>query len=373
MADFPLSRRVIQGAVAARVAPCVVAEIGDGAGVLWHEAAGRRTYAPAADAVSADTVFDLASLTKVLATASIAMRLVDDGRLDLEMPVAEIAPDWRGADRAFVTVADLLAHASGLPAHKPLYQSCSSREDFARAICSEPLTYAPRSASVYSDLGFILLGFLLERVAGEPLDSQFDRLCAAVWNAPRQDSRCCAGASPEIAFRPPADWHLRIAPTGPVGAPLGIAHDENAAALNGVAGHAGVFGTARAVGCLARAMLRAVSGAPGGSMLATHATARRFVRRAGIPGSSRALGWDTMLPTSSCGRHMSARAFGHTGFTGTSLWIDPDAGVYAVLLSNRVHPGAASVDAVTALRQAFHDAVMTEGGFSNQSGRAAVQ
>jgi CubicO group peptidase (beta-lactamase class C family) len=368
MRDLPLSRRVIREAVAARVAPCVVAEIGDGERVLWREAAGRLTYEPDGPAASAETVFDLASLTKVLATTPIAMKLVDDGRLDLEVRVGDVVPDWRGADRAAVTVADLLAHTSGLPAHQPLYRSCSTKEDFGRAICAEALAYRPRGASVYSDLGFILLGFLLERVAGKPLDRQFDGIREAVWDVHTTASPSGPGALPEIAFQPPARWRERMAPTGPPSAPLGVAHDENAAALSGVAGHAGLFGTAPGVGCLARAMLRAVSGGTGGPTLATRATAERFVQRVDIPGSSRALGWDTMLPSSSCGRRMSVRAFGHTGFTGTSLWIDPDAGVYVVLLTNRVHPGAANADGVTALRQAFHDAVMTEGAFSNRSG-----
>ena len=368
MPDFPLARRVIHGAVAARVAPSVAVEIGDSAGVVWREAAGRLTYEPAAPPASAETVFDLASLTKVLATTPVAMRLVDDGRLGLDTRVADVVPDWRGADRAAVTVADLLAHSSGLPAHTPLYRSCSGRAAFERALCSEALAYRPQSASVYSDLGFILLGFLLERVAGEPLDRQFNRLRADVRDAGGQDSRCGPGTPPEIAFRPPAAWRERMAPTRPPTARLGRAHDENAAALGGIAGHAGLFGTAPAVGCLARAMLRTVSSAQGGSTLATDATAERFVRRADIPGTSRALGWDTMLPSSSCGRRMSARAFGHTGFTGTSLWIDPDAGIYLVLLTNRVYPEAGSADGVTALRRAFHDAVMAEGAFSNPSG-----
>jgi CubicO group peptidase (beta-lactamase class C family) len=368
MPDFPLSRRVIREAVAARVAPCVVVEIGDSAGALWREAAGRLTYEPAVAAASAETVFDLASLTKVLASASIAMRLVDDGRLDLEMRVADVVPDWRGADRAAVTVADLLAHASGLPAYKSLHQSCSGPAEFERAICSQALTYLPRSASVYSDLGFILLGLLLERVAGESLDRQFDAVRSAVWDAYTSGSQSGPGTPAEIAFRPPVAWRARTAPTGPPSATPGVAHDENAAALSGIAGHAGLFGTTPAVGCLARAMLGAVSGAQGGPLVAAHATAVRFIQRAGIPGSSRALGWDTMLPGSSCGERLSARAFGHTGFTGTSLWIDPDAGVYFVLLTNRVYPEVRSGEGIRALRRAFHDAAMMDWAFSNRAG-----
>jgi serine-type D-Ala-D-Ala carboxypeptidase len=368
MPEFLLARRVIHDAVTSGVTPCAVAEIGDAHGMLWQEAAGRLTGDASARDASADTVFDLASLTKVLATTTLAMRLVEAAALDLAMRVAAVAPDWRGADRAGVTVADLLAHDSGLPAHAPLHRSCPAKQDFERAICSTPLTHAPRSASVYSDLGFMLLGFILERVAGAPLDSQFDRMYEVLQAGHDENRSALAGVKAEITFHPPVTWDARIAPTRSRPAPAGVVHDENAAALNGVAGHAGLFGTAHAVGRLARAMLRAVTGADGGSVLADRETAARFVTRVGTPGSSRALGWDTMLASSSCGSRLSPRAFGHTGFTGTSLWIDPDAGRYFVLLTNRVYPEVRSADGVRALRRAFHDAAMTDLAFSNRAG-----
>jgi CubicO group peptidase (beta-lactamase class C family) len=368
MAEFQRTRRVIRDAVTSGVAPCAVAEIGDARGIVWQDAAGRLTGDASAPGASAATVFDLASLTKVLATTALVMRLVEAAALDLAMRVADVVPVWRRADRAAVTVADLLAHDSGLPAHAPLHVSCLAKADFERAISSEPLTHPPRSASVYSDLGFMLLGFVLERVAGEPLDGQFDGMCEALPAFHDRDRSALTGATAEITFHPPAAWHGRLAPTRPRPAPPGLVHDENAAALNGVAGHAGLFGTAPAVGQLARAMLRAVTGADGGSVLADRETAARFVTRVGTPGSSRALGWDTMLPSSSCGSRLSARAFGHTGFTGTSLWIDPDAGLYFVLLTNRVYPNVLSPDGVRALRRAFHDAAMTDRAFSNRTG-----
>jgi CubicO group peptidase (beta-lactamase class C family) len=282
------------------------------------------------------------------------------------MRVADVVPAWRRADRAEVTVADLLAHDSGLPAHAPLHLSCLAKPDFERAISSEPLTHPPRSASVYSDLGFMLLGFVLERVAGEPLDGQFKRLCEALQDVGDWCSSSRTETIAEITFHPPAAWHARMAPTRSRPAPPGVAHDENAVALNGVAGHAGLFGTAPGVGWLARAMLRAVTGADDGPILARRETADRFVRRVGTPGSSRALGWDTMLRSSSCGSRLSARAFGHTGFTGTSLWIDPDAGLYFVLLTNRVYPEVRSAEGIRALRRAFHDAAVTDWAFSNR-------
>src|SRR5450759_3919987 len=274
MSAFPGAQHVIQQAIASRVTPCAVVEVGRHSGVTWRVASGRLTYDADARATGTETVFDLASLTKVLATTSLAMRLVDEGRLDLQARVADLLPSWRGVGREAVKVADLLAHSSGLPAHRPLCRSCASREEFERAICSEPLEFTPGTASVYSDLGFILLGFLLEDLAAAPLDAQFERVRDAI------------GASAEL--------------------------------------HAG---TASAVGRMASAGLGARLDANDRQAIARHDTVVRFTSRAGVAGSSRALGWDTMLPTSSCGTRMSSQAFGHTGFTGTSLWIDPVADI----------------------------------------------
>jgi CubicO group peptidase (beta-lactamase class C family) len=183
------------------------------------------------------------------------------------------------------------------------------------------------------------LGRILERAAGAPLDQQFER-----WQ------QKISSGEPAIRFRPPESWLARLAPTehdawrGRL--VRGEVHDENAAALGGVAGHAGLFGTAAAVGACARWWM-ARADTPGWST---------FVTRGEVPGSSRALGWDTMLPTSSCGTHMSATAVGHTGFTGTSLWIDRAQDYYVALLSNRVHPSRAG-DAIGRVRRAVHDAV----------------
>jgi serine-type D-Ala-D-Ala carboxypeptidase len=368
MAEFPRTQSVVHAAVASGVTPCATAEIGDARHAIWQHAVGTPTGLPSAPDVSPATIFDLASLTKVLATSMLAMRLVDEGVLDLTRRVTDVVPDWRHADRADVSVADLLAHDSGLPAHAPLHRSCASIQEFERAIGSVPLIHPPRTASVYSDLGFMLLGFVLERVAGVPLDAQFERMCKALQRPRHEAASAEVGANADIGFNPPAAWLPRLAPTRPSPSPLGVVHDENAAALSGVAGHAGLFGSAPAVGWLARAMLRALAGTEGGGVLARRATAERFISRGDTPGSSRALGWDTMLPSSSCGSRLSGRAFGHTGFTGTSLWIDPDAGLYFVLLTNRVYPEVRSADAVRALRRAFHDAAMTDWAFSNRAG-----
>ncbi len=216
-----------------------------------------------------------------------------------------------------------------------------------RAICGLPLEYAPRSRAVYSDLGFILLGSLVAQ--GSSLEDRF----AAFWPQ--------AGSGEELQFQPPVRWRPRIAPTeiDPWRGRLlvGEVHDENCFAMGGVGGHAGLFGTASAVGAFARHVLQVLDGRTGAF---SRASAIEFTtRRPDVAHSSRALGWDTMLPTSSCGTLMSARAFGHTGFTGTSLWLDPEAGCYVVLLSNRVHPSREG-DGIATVRPAFHDAVMEE-------------
>ena len=345
MPDLTRAAGVLAAGVAAGAFPAAAAEVGTRESVVWTGCCGRPTPGAGGEA-TADTVFDLASLTKVIATTTLLMRAVDAGRIGLADRVGRWLPAWRGADRDAVTVEDLLTHSAGLTAHLPFYRDHEGRAEFEHTICTLALEHPPRSRALYSDLGFMLLGFVLaDSDPGHPLDRQFAMLAAARgWG--------------DLRYRPPAAWLPRTAPTefdawrGRVA--RGEVHDENAWALGGIAGHAGLFGSARAVGAFARDVLRAWGGAAGP---AAPETVARFMTRSAVPGSSRALGWDTMLPTSSCGTRMSTAAVGHTGFTGTSLWMDPHAGVYAVLLTNRVHPSRAN-EAILGIRPAFHDAVM---------------
>jgi CubicO group peptidase (beta-lactamase class C family) len=342
-----------------------VVEVGRPAGPVWQATVGRLTYEDGAPEVTLDTIYDLASLTKVLATASLAMRQVEAGRIDIDEPVGRFIPGWHGGDRDSVRIRDLLAHASGLPGFRPYHESMAGREAFERAICAEPLVYAPRTDAVYSDLGFMLLGFLLADTGGAALDAQFDDLLAALSSGTSERDRARPASQPiELRYRPPASWFQRTAPTrmdAASGHPRrGEVDDPNALALGGVAGHAGLFGTAPAVGWFAREVLGTYLGLQGSDGLARPETVRRFAARSVVSASSRALAWDTMLPTSSCGARMSRRAFGHTGFTGTSLWIDPEAQVYVVLLTNRVHPAAGPGQAIADVRRALHDLVMEE-------------
>jgi CubicO group peptidase (beta-lactamase class C family) len=354
---FPRAAAVVRDALAARAFPAAVVEVGRSEGPIWTGAFGRLTYEPDAREVTPGTVFDLASLTKVIVAATLAMRAVDAGRFSLDTRVADLLRSWRGDDREAVTVRDLLAHSSGLTGYLPFYRDYTGRDEFEHAIATLPLEYAPGSRSLYSDLGFMLLGFILESgsvpiFTWDPttgLAPQFHRLASYLTSEP-------------FAFQPPRSWRPLIAPTevDPWRGRLlvGEVHDENAWALGGAAGHAGLFGTAPAVGAFARAMLLTIHGR---DILAKTTTARDFIRRTDVPDSSRALGWDTMRRTSSCGTRMSPTAIGHTGFTGTSLWIDWERDLYVVLLTNRVHPTREN-EAIRAMRPAFHDAVMEDLG-----------
>jgi CubicO group peptidase (beta-lactamase class C family) len=345
---FGAARAVLERALADRAFPAAVIEVGTPSQSLWRHALGRLTFDAASPAATDETIFDLASLTKVLATTPLVMRQIEQGVLGLDDPIARHLDSWRGADREAVTIRDLLAHCGGLLAYPPLYLQHAGRPAFEAAIAALPLDYEPRSRSLYSDLDFILLGFILERTA--TLAQQFDTMRAQM------------GGAQDLQFHPPAIWKPRTAPTQQNAVRgrllVGEVDDDNAWALGGAAGHAGLFGTAAAVGECARHVLQVLDGRTG--VFSTETLQTFITRRPDVPGSSRALGWDTMLPTSSCGTRMSPRAFGHTGFTGTSLWIDPDRRVYIVLLTNRVHPVPGDAEVIKQVRRDVHDAVMDE-------------
>ena len=328
---------IVDRAIADRIFPGAVVEAGRTNGPLFTVSRGRQTYDAASTPVDRRTIYDLASLTKVIGTTALMAGEVSSGRMRLNDRVRHWIESWTGEERQTVTLKDLLEHASGLPGHRPYYKTRQGRASFEIAICEEPLEYPPRSQSIYSDPGFMLLGFAIENAASAPLDRQFD-----AWRDQElsQDT--------EIAYRPPETWRPRIAPTENTelgDERRGEVHDENAAALGGVASHAGLFGTAAAVGACARWWMRSPS-------------LPLFSTKSSVPGSSRALGWDTMLPTSSCGTKMSAAAIGHTGFTGTSLWIDVARDLYVVILTNRVHPTREG-EGIQEVRRGVHDAIFS--------------
>jgi CubicO group peptidase (beta-lactamase class C family) len=311
-----------------------VVEVGSAAGALGRVALG----------ASDDAIFDLASLTKVIGTGLVATHLVGTRRLDLDERVRRWVPAWDLPDRVDVRVRDLLAHASGLPAHLPLYLQHTGADAIVGASARAPLMARPRSSARYSDLGFIVLGRVLEMAGDAPLQVQVLRVL-----------RGCTDDAPAFG---PVDVGRPVQPTGSSawrGRVLrGEVHDDNAAAMGGVAGHAGLFGTARATGDVARAVLQGLRGAD--SSLATAWAIRAFARRSAVAGSSRALAWDTAVATSSCGRFLSPRAIGHTGFTGTSVWIDPELDLYIVLLTNRVAGSATEAD-IARIRRNVHDII----------------
>jgi len=328
---------ILARAITSRVFPGAVIEVGRASGAIATITAGALTYDAAAPAVDDRTIYDLASLTKVVSTTPLMVDELRSGRMRLNDRVRHWIDAWTGEERQAVTLRDLLEHCSGLPAHRPYYQSRTGRASFELAISEEPLDYTPRTQSIYSDPGFLLLGFAMERAASTALDRQFD-----AW----RDREL--GPDVELRFRPAASWLPRIAPTEDSAfgeERRGEVHDENAAALGGVAAHAGLFGSAAAVGACARWWMRSPAW-------------NTFAAKSSVPGSSRALGWDTMLPTSSCGGRMSARAIGHTGFTGTSLWIDPEQDLYVVILTNRVHPSRTG-EGIQDARRALHDAIVS--------------
>jgi len=298
-------------------------------------------------------LFDIASLTKVVATTSIAARMVDRGELGPDDPAARWLPALASGEKREITVRHLLAHASGLPAWLPLHASARGREAVLAATLAAPLEARPGSRAVYSDLGFIALGALLESAAGAPLHAIFaaevaGQLGLAETCFPSAGGDASAGERSFVAAR-------RTAERGPI---CGEVDDDNAWAMGGVAGHAGLFSTARDVARLGQAWLDALAGR---SAWLGPATAAAFARRDPTPGSGRALGWDT---PSREGSALGARlgrgprgALGHLGFTGTSLWIDLDREVSCALLTNHVHPDGPDKERIQRFRARFHDAV----------------
>jgi CubicO group peptidase (beta-lactamase class C family) len=309
--------------------------------------------------VSERAVFDLASLTKVVATTSIAAVLAQAGSLDLDAPAARyLRSPALGGDKARITVRHLLAHASGWPAWRALHAITRGRDAVLATALAEPLEAPPGTRAVYSDLGFIALGAVLEEAGGVALDRLFDAHVATPLRL--VDTFFLPSREPALVARRMKGRD--VVPTRVTlerGEILGEVDDDNAWAMGGVAGHAGLFGTARDVAALGQAWLDALAGRS--RWLAAETAARFTVRDRQTPGSERALGWDT---PSRQGSSLGARlgrgakgAVGHLGFTGTSLWIDLDREVVCALLTNHVHPDGSDKERIRAFRGRFHDAV----------------
>ena len=280
---------------------------------------------PAADE---NTLWDMASLTKVVGMTSAIMQLSESGRVDLDAPVQRYVEEFRGPNKERVTVRQLLTHSSGLTAWRPLYKETTSPEEARALAIASALDTLPGIRMVYSDLGAIILGVIVERVSGERLDAYLAR---HVFGPLGMTS---------TQYRPPADVRMRIAPTeyDPWRQRhlRGEVHDENAFSLGGVSGHAGLFSTGRDAARLARMYLN--GGTLEGVRVVSPETIRRFTTVQDSMLSNRALGWETPNGVNSAGRLMKRPAFGHTGFTGTSIWVDPSRDLFVILLTNRVNP-----------------------------------
>ncbi|MFI5115981.1 MAG: serine hydrolase domain-containing protein [Terriglobales bacterium] len=350
--QFARAFALVRDAIEQRAFPAAALAVTHHGSLIALRGFGRFTYADDAPLVQPDTIFDLASLTKVVATTAVAMLLYERGQLPLDIPVGHFLPDFvaraprhQQATREAVTLRMLLAHSSGLPAYEKLFEVAGSREELVRAALTTRLVAEPGTHAEYSDVGFILLGEVLSRQAGLALD-QFAR----------QEIFIPLGMS-HTRFNPPPEWKPQIPPTEDDRtfrrrSIQGEVNDENAFVMGGVAGHAGVFAPAIDIARFAECMLR------GGAPVLKPETVQLFTRRVDSPAdSSRALGWDTPSPPAASGTHFSAASFGHLGFTGTSLWIDPTRQLSVTLLTNRTWPNRMS-QAIRQVRPLVHDAIV---------------
>jgi CubicO group peptidase (beta-lactamase class C family) len=336
---------IVEAAIADRASPGAAIAVGRSGRVVASKGYGRTDWKAGAPAVTDSTLYDLASLTKVVATTTAAMILEEEGRLDLDRAVARYLPGFNAPDKAAITPRMLLAHNSGMRSYHQLYREAKGREEYLKAINARPLAHPPGTHTEYIDWNLIVLQLVIERVTGEPLDEFLRKRVFGPLGM--RDTR----------FNPPEPLRPRVAPTEVQafrgGQVWGVVHDENAWSLGGVAGHAGLFSSARDLAVFATMMLN--GGQYGGVRILRPETISRWTRRQ-APTSSRALGWDTPHPGSSSGRLFSPTSFGHTGFTGTSIWMDPVNGVFVVLLTNRINPTRDNPK-LPALRSRVADAV----------------
>jgi beta-N-acetylhexosaminidase len=324
MLDNVLDRYIQQ-----HVFPGASVAIGYRGHLIYQKAFGRFDYSAKGKPVSKETIYDLASLTKVVTATTLTMQCFESGILKLDDPVSRFYPSFIGNGREKITLKHLLTHSSGLPAHLPLFKDTKGTGKFVIKILQTPLEYEPGTKAVYSDLGIILLGSILEKVTGKSLD----RLAQDQIFAPLGMSHTLFKPGPklkvEIAPTEKDAWRGRLV--------QGEVHDENAFAMGGVSAHAGLFSNSEDLSTFCQMLLNA--GIYAHHRIVRRSTLKRFVTRQNLPPeSSRALGWDTPSPGSSAGNLLSAESFGHTGFTGTSIWLDPTRELFIILLTNRVYP-----------------------------------
>jgi CubicO group peptidase (beta-lactamase class C family) len=352
--------QVIERAIADKAFPGATVAIGYRGKVSLH-AFGNLSYVANSAAIETHTMYDIASLTKVVATTTLVAKLAEGDfpvPLDLDARVERYLPEWATGPqpewRHQVTVRHLLTHTSGLPAFKEYWRTSKNKQDTLTKIFAEPLEYEPGTKEIYSDLGIILMAEIIERLTGRTLDD----LARTYIFTPL--------SMKDTMFRPPKTLWPSIAPTE-IDNNLrhrlvqGEVHDENAFAIGGVSGHAGLFSTAPDLAAFCQMLLN-------GGVYAHHRILRRstiaqFTTPQQLSSGTRTLGWAVPTEGGSSGHYFSVHSFGHTGFTGTSIWIDPDRQLFVVLLTNRVHPTREN-QKIAQLRPAFHDAVMQALGFA---------
>ena len=345
--------RILDDAIAARAFPGCAFGVLAGGEVVLKDALGRFTYDEGTPAVTAETIYDVASITKVAATTAAAMLLHQRGLLDLDTPLGELLPGFvvgraPGELARYVKLRHLLAHNSGLPGYVEFFRTATTPSALYRSCLELSLEAEPGARAEYSDPGFILLGKALEVLTREYL---------ATWV--RREVFLALGLA-ATGFCPPPGARSSIPPTEEDTALRqrriqGEVQDEHAWLLNGAGGHAGLFSNVPDLLRFGGEILAAAANT-GNALLFDAATVEIFAQRQSPEGSSRALGWDTPSENSSSGRHFSPHSIGHLGFSGCSLWIDLDAGIAVALLTNRTWPDRQS-QLIRAVRPAFHDAV----------------
>ena len=316
--------RVVERGIAAGGYPGAAVIVGRKGKAVLQRGFGHTSWDQSSPGVEpASTIYDLASLTKVVGTTTAVMVLFDQGRISLDAPVSRYLPEFSGGEKDLVTIRQLLTHRSGLPAGREIYKLTHDPVEARRLVLSTPLAYHPGQYYEYSDLGADVLGMVVEAVSAQPLDEFLADYVFHPLGMYRTE------------FRPADSLRARIAPTGREGGDRswqGDVNDENAFAMGGVAGHAGLFSTAADLSVFAQMMLN--GGTYDGVRIIADSTVQLFTTRAA---GHRALGWDTPTGSFGSGNYLSERAFGHTGFTGTSMWIDPDRDMFVILLTNRVY------------------------------------
>ncbi len=345
--DFRPLEAVMEKAVSDTVFPGASLAVLYKGEVVFHKAFGRMTYSHQSRAAETTTIYDLASLTKAVATTSIAMQLVERDSLSLRAAVSSYLPGFAKNGKERVTIEQLMRHTSGLRAHTFFAKSCTTPEELFQAIEADTLLTVPGTTTLYSDLNFMLLGKIIENITGHTLAANFHQRFAAP-----------LGMSATM-FTPPPSLAWRVAPVEkdtlwPFKVPRPLVNDQNAALLGGVAGHAGLFSTTSDLLCFIQMIMQ------GGSL--NHldyfrpTTLRKFLSRTEYP---RAIGWDlrSLDGHSSAGELFSSSAYGHLGYTGTSIWVDPEKELAVIMLSNRVYPSSENIK-IRKFRPLLHNSIV---------------